>query len=159
MLYLGKTTKTHGIKGELKFYSEASFKEKVLKKDFPVYIKEQKHLISSVRIHKNHYLITIDNLLDINAVEQFRNQNIYIKKEDLELSENEVLIEELVGFEVFESELSLGKVVDIMYNKTGLLLRVQGKKSFLLPYQEIFIQKIDKNQKIIHVQNAKGLIL
>lgn len=158
-IYFGKTTMTHGIKGELKCYTDFEKKELVLKNKIPIYINNQKHVISTSRPHQNHYLITIDNLLDINLVEEFRNKAIYIERSDLNLEENDYLIEDLIGMNVKEGEELLGKVTDIRYNKGGLLLHIKNSSSFYIPYQDNFIDKVDLEKETIYVKNAKGLML
>lgn len=158
-IFVGYTTMTHGLKGELKFYTDVSFKDRFLKKDFPIFIHFYPHKITSVRPHKNHYLITIDSLFDINLVENFRNKDVYILESDLQLLENEVVLELLVDFFVYEKEECLGKVNNILYNKGGVLLEIQGKSKFLLPYQPYFIDEIFKKEKKIMVQNVKGYLI
>ena len=158
-LYFGYTTMTHGIKGELKCYTTFEQKEKVLTKGFPIYIKEVRHEITSARPHKNHYLITIDHLKDINLVEDYRNQNIYIDRMDLHLKEEEFLFSDLVGFSIIEKEEILGIVQDILYNKSGIFLEVKNEKKYYIPWQDAFILKVNTKNKQILVQNTKGLML
>jgi len=158
-IYVGKTTMTHGIKGELKFYTDFSRKDLILKKDFPIFIAGGIHFISSVRPHKNYYLITIDGFHDINLVEEFRNQSIYVSLSDLHLPDEEILFELLSGYLVFENGNLLGKVLNVLYNKSGVLLEVQGDSKFFIPYQEAFIEGVLKNEQKILVKNVKGFLL
>ncbi len=158
-IYFGHITMTHGIKGELKLYTDFSLKEKVLKIGFPIYIKGICHKISSVRPHKNCYLITIDEKKDINLVEEFRSQDVFVEISDIPLKEEEVIIETIKGYQVIENEEILGNVTDILYNKNGILLQVQGRKKFYIPYQDSFVKQIDKKESKIIVTNGKGLML
>lgn len=156
-LYLGYTTMSHGIKGELKFYPELYEFNKFAHLKLPVFINGQTHTITSVRQHKNHYLIRIDALEDINLIEEFRNQKIYVKREDLKLPNNDYLVSELIGYFVIEDQVELGKVSDIRYNNGGILLQVANK--FYIPYHDNFIKKVLVSEKKIIVANAKGLML
>lgn len=158
-LYFGYTTMTHGIKGELKCYTSFEQKEKVLTEGFPIYINETCHKITSARSHKNHYLITIDNLKDINLVEEYRNQKIYIVRDDLHLKEEEFLFFDLIGFSIMEMEENLGIVKDILYNNGGIYLEVLNKRTYYIPWQDAFILSVDTKNKQILVQNTKGLML
>lgn len=158
-LYFGYTTMTHGIKGELKCYTSFEQKEKVLTKKFPIYINGTRYEITSARPHKNHYLITIDSLKDINLVEEYRNQKIYIERDDLHLKEEEYLFSDLIGFSIIEIEENLGIVKDILYNKSGIYLEVLNEKKYYIPWQDTFILRVDTKNKQILVQNAKGLML
>lgn len=158
-LYFGYTTMTHGIKGELKCFTDFEKKEIVLKENFPIIIEDKIYKITKVRAHKDYYLITINDLNDINLVENFRHKKIYIAKEDLKLGKDEFLIQELIGFSIIENEEELGKVKEIRYNKNGSLLSIKGNKNFFIPYQDEFIKKVDFKNKQIFTTNAKGLIL
>ena len=80
-IYFGYTTSTFGLKGELKCFTDFERKDLVLKKNHPIYIKDQKHTLSSIRAHKGCFLIRIDNHEDINEVEEFRHQKIFIERE------------------------------------------------------------------------------
>ncbi len=152
---VGYTTMTHGLKGEVKFFPSVSFSDKFLKKDFPIYIHDTKHTISSVRPHKNMYLLTLDNLNDINLVENFRNQDIWIQLEDLHLPKDEILVECLLHFSVFWKEKKIGIVSEILYQKNNTLLRVKGEKNILIPYQKEFIETILFEEEKIYCKNIE----
>lgn len=158
-LYFGYTTMTHGIKGELKCYTDFEKKDRVFTKGFPIYIQGIRHTITSARPHKNYFLITIDNLKDINLVEEYRNQKIYIERDDLQLKEDDFLMIDLIGFSVVEKEEVLGIVQDILYNKSGIYLEVFKKKKYYIPWQKEFIGRVDTKNKQVFVQNARGLML
>ena len=159
MLYLGHTTMTHGIKGELKFYSDFSLKELVLKKNTPIYINDKLHRITNIKPFKHFYLLEIDGLKDINVVEDYRNKDIYFKKEDILALKDKIIVEELLDFEVYEDGKKLGIIKEVMYNKGGILLRMEGVKRFFIPYQNAFIKEVSLKEKKVYTQNAKGLIL
>lgn len=158
-LYFGYTTGTHGLKGELKCFSDFERKDLVLKNNQPVYIKNKVHYITSVRPHKNCYLICFDNLNDINLVEEFRNQEIYVLRCDLNLLENEFLFSDLIGFSIYNNLEMVGKIKEVRYNKNSVLLSVIGDKNFLVPYNDFFIKKVDLKEQIIIGDNLEGLML
>ena len=158
-IYFGYTTQSHGLKGELKCYTDFERKDIVLQKNYPVYIEGKRHVISSVRPHKNYYLLTFDHLEDINLVENFRHQDIYIKKEELPLKEGEFLYSDLIGFSLLDQTEILGKIENVRYNKGGILLEVLGSKRFFVPFNDAYIKKVSLKEKIIEGQNIKGLIL
>ena len=159
MIYFGYLTSTHGLKGELKLYTDFSLQKQVLTKGFTLYIHESPFEIHSIRFHQNHYLVSFEGLEDINFVENLRHQKVYIQKEDLSLKEDEVLLEELPGFKVKEGKELLGKVIQIVYNKGGVLLKVKNDGIFYIPYRKEFILKIIAKDQTILVKQAKGLII
>lgn len=158
-IYFGYTTSTFGLKGELKCFTDFERKDLVLKKNHPIYIKDQKHTLSSIRAHKGCFLIRIDNHEDINEVEEFRHQKIFIEREELELKNGEFLFQDIIGFSICEEGKILGIIQNIRYNKSGILLSVVGEKTFFIPYNDFYIKEIVWSEKKVIGQNIKGLML
>ena len=158
-IYCGYTTSTFGLKGELKCFTDFERRDLVLKKNHPIYIKDQKHILSSIRAHKGCFLIRIDNHEDINEVEEFRHQKIFIEREELELKNGEFLFQDIIGFSICEEGKILGIIQNIRYNKSGILLSVVGEKTFFIPYNDFYIKEIVWSEKKVIGQNIKGLML
>ena len=125
----------------------------------PIYINNQKEIINSYRHHKMFDMITLKNYDDINQVLKYKGQKVYVKEEDLNLSSNEYLLEELIGYNIVENNEILGDVIDITYNNGNDLLYIKGNKNFYIPYNPNFIKEINREKKEITTENAKGLIL
>lgn len=162
MYYLvGRIINTHGIKGELKVINESNFErffigsELYLKKD-DKYIKIT---ITSVRVHQGYYLITINNLFNINDVLAYVGLNIYTDKHEA-LKEGHYYFDDLIGCTVFSEDGSkIGIVLDIMENPTQDVLEIDtGKKIALIPFVEEFIKDVDIENKTIIVHLIEGLI-
>ena len=153
----GYTTMTHGLKGDIKFYPAIYETDKFLKVNFPIYINDTLHHITSVKKSKNCYLIKLDNLNDINLVEDFRNKDLYIDMDDLKLGKGEYLVSSLIGFKVVEDGKNIGIVKDIMYNKVGILLYVIGSKSFYIPLNDYYVKEVKQNEALIITEHAKDL--
>ena len=160
-LKIGKIITTHGIKGELKVISDFSLQDKVLTLGYIVYIGQDKErlVIKSVRKQPKNYLITFKDLDNINLVLKYKNQDIYIKRESLDIQD--YLIEDLIGFKVREDNIYYGEVKDIYQNKTkvnNILLNINYKKDYYLPYNKEFIKNIDVKNKIIEVKRIGELL-
>lgn len=160
-IYLGRIVNTHGIKGELRLLSDFEKKELVFKKDFPIYIGQvkQKEIITNYRTHKEFDMVTLKGYTNINEVLKYKGEKVYINKEDLHLKEEEYLYAELIGLFIYENEEKLGIVKNIVYNKSNILLYIEGEKNFYIPLNQEFIKKVDVPLGKIEVANAKGLIL
>ena len=104
-------------------------------------------------------MIRIDNHEDINEVEEFRHQKIFIEREELELKNSEFLFQDIIGFSICEEGKILGIIKNIRYNKSGILLSVVGEKTFLIPYNDFYIKEIVWPEKKVIGQNIKGLML
>ena len=158
MIYIGKTVSTFGIKGELKVISDFEYCDKAYKVGNKVLINNIEHIISSIRYHKNYVLLKIDNLNNINDILKYVGFNIYIKRIDLGLKEDEYLYKDLINSEVIDADnTKLGKVIEIL-NGNNVLIKVKGTKEFFIPLIANYVSKFDLNKKILYTKNAKELI-
>lgn len=155
-IFIGKITGYHGIKGELKVVSDFELKEKVFKKGFEITLDNETLKITSSRIHKNNYLITVNNLYDLNLVDKYIGKSIFINRSKLNLKNDEYLLFELIGFSVYDGEIFLGKVKDIMYNKNNNFLCVDN---FFIPLIDVYIKNVDMSNKKIFTINGRDLII
>lgn len=158
LVYLGKITSTHGIKGELKIKSDFEYKERVFVKSFNIYIDGIMHTITSYRPHKQFDMITIDDIYDINEIYKYVGKDVYIKKEDLKLNSLEYLYQDLIGLSIIENNKFYGKVKGIRKSNIPLL-EIDYKTNYLIPLVDEYIKKIDLEKKYIIVEDVKELIL
>ena len=158
MIYIGKTVSTFGIKGELKVISDFEYCDRAYQIDKKILINNIEHVISGIRYHKNYVLLKIDNLNNINDILKYVGFNIYIKRIDLGLKEDEYLYKDLINSEVIDDDnTKLGKVIEIL-NGNNVLIKVKGSKEFFIPLIANYISKFDLNKKILYTKNAKELI-
>lgn len=160
-VYIGKIVNTHGIKGELRIKSNFDKKNIVFKPGFILYIGENhlKEEIVSYRHHKDFEMVTFKNYDNINQVLKYLKMNVYVKREDLKLNSNDYVLQDLIGLDVLDDGEVLGKVLEIVYNGSNILLQIEGNKKFYIPVNGNFIKKVDLVNKVIHVENARELIL
>ena len=124
---VGKIVNTFGIKGELKIVSRFEMADKVFKVHNKIMINNNVYEISGMRIHKNNYLVEIDNLKDINLVEHLIGNDVFFNKADLNLGDNDYLISDLVGFVVKEDDKEYGEVTDYDDNMIKPVINVNNK--------------------------------
>ncbi len=158
MIFIGKSTSTFGIKGELKVRSDFNYLDKAYKIGNVILINNIEHKISGVRYHKNHVLLKIDNLENINDVLDYVGYNIYIKRSDLNLSSNEYLDSDLINSDVINDGINLGKVIDVIRG-VNTLIKVSGKVMFYIPYVDEYIINFDLENKKLYTKNCENLIM
>ena len=160
LVCIGKVINFFGIKGELKVLTNFDKKELVYKVGMPIKIKEEDLTITSIRVHKNYYLIRVNDINDINKITKYIGYNIYVKKEDIILEEDDYLLEELIGATVIEGNKNIGKVTEIYTSNYNNYVKVlYNKKSFLIPIIKEYIIKFDREKKILYTNNALSLII
>ena len=154
---VGQIVNTFGIKGELKIVSRFEMADKVFKVHNKIMINNNVYEISGMRIHKNNYLVEIDNLKDINLVEHLIGTDVFFNKADLNLGDNDYLISDLVGFVVKEDDKEYGEVTDYDDNKINPVIKVINK--LYIPLKGDFIVKVYNVNKIIYGKNISSLVL
>ena len=159
-IYIGKITSTHGLKGELKLKSSFIYIDRVLKPNFSFFIGDTKEKVNLLkyRFHNGTYLLTFKEYEDINLVEDFRNKEIYVSREDIELREDEFLFDDYIGLTAYYNETVLGKVKDIINcGNNNYVFDIIGDKEILIPVNKKFIDKVIINDKIVF-KEVEGLI-
>lgn len=151
---IGKIMGTFGIKGELKVYSESDFVDYRFRKNALITLKKGKlkHQvkITSMRIHKQYILITINDINDINQVLDYVGFDIYTD-EVAPLESDEYYIDDLIGLEVYnQNNELLGCVVDIVSLPSNDVLEIKNsEKKFLIPFVDDYIIEISDKKIII----------
>lgn len=158
-VYIGKIVNTHGIKGELRILSDFEFKDKAFKVNTEIYIDNEKHIIKSYRRHKNYDMITIDNYNNINDVLYLLKKKVYKKKNELDLSDEEILDSDLLTYKVIDKNKNCGIIKEIfLASPTNKIIRVLFDKEVLIPINSPMVKKIDKKLKIVEVELIDGMI-
>lgn len=157
LIYIGEIIGTFGIKGELKVFPESDFIDYRFRKGALVKIGSKKEKleveITSMRIHKNNVLITINNWNDINLVEKYVGSKVYADAADEPpLLEEEYEADALIGLEVLdEKNNNIGVVKDFIEVPQGYIMEIDdGKQGILIPFVDEFI--IDVNDENIVVK-------
>lgn len=160
LVIVGKVINFFGIKGELKVKSNFDKKERVFKIGNNILINNEPLKITSVRIHKNNYLIRVNDINDINLVTKYIGYNVYFKKSDLGLTDNEYILEELIGADVMDNNENIGKVIEIYTSSNMNYIKVKySNKTYLIPLIDEYIDHFDRDTKTIYTNNGKSLCL
>lgn len=161
-VFIGKIVNTHGIKGELRLLSNFKYKNKVFLENRKIYIGDDKkeEMIKSYRHHKVFEMITLFGYDNINEVLRFINKNVYVKKNDLDLSDKEFLDEDLINLNIVFNNQEVGHVVAVrqINPKNKVIEAVINDKPTMIPYHEDFIQNVDLENKIIELNLIEGMI-
>ena len=155
LIYIGKLVNTHGLKGEVRIISDFKYKNDVFKVNNNLYINERKYIIKSYRKHKIFDMITLEDINNIDDALMLKGSNVYIDKEEYKF--NGYLDEELIGLDVYDNEISKGKIVDIYKTNTNDLLVVEGIKRHMIPNVDTFIREVDLKNNKIYINYIKGL--
>ncbi|GAF23333.1 MULTISPECIES: ribosome maturation factor RimM [Shouchella] len=164
---VGRLVNTHGVRGEVRVLSNTDFGEERFAVGSQLKIAsspdERGTMISvkSHRKHKNFDLLTFEGYTNINEVEVFKGNYLYVSEQQLsELGEHEFYYHEIIGCQaVDEDGHSLGVIKDII--ETGAndvwVVERKGKKDLLLPYIEDVIKEVNIDEGTVKVHLLEGL--
>ena len=159
-LLTGKIVGVFGLKGELKVISESDTNRFI--KDNELYLgknetKLQKVKVSSSRVHKGMYLITINDLFDINLVEKYVGLNFYIDREEMDdLEDGEFYLDDLIGLKVINQDKEvLGPVVEVLdlYHPV-IEIELKNGKKILMPFVKEYVKDVD--EEYIYIEEIEG---
>ncbi len=164
---VGKILNFHGIKGEAKVGYSKNRQDFFSSLDC-VYLKinnAYKELkIVSMRPHKNFFIVKFDGINSIDEILPYKGELLFTSEETIRenLEENEFLIDELVGIEVFdiETDEKLGFVVGVSNNGANDLLSVKTKTKHicLIPFVDPIVPVVDIKNRKIKINNLEGLL-
>ena len=164
---VGKIVNFHGIKGEAKVGYSKSQLEFLTSLDV-VYLKDKDNYtplnIISAKPHKNLLIMKFDGIDSINDIIPLKGELLFVDDEVIRetLEEDEFLIDELVGLEVFDSAdgKKLGFVIGVSNNGATDLISVKtnSKKICLVPFVNAIVPVVDLENKKIIINNLEGLL-
>ena len=159
-IYVGKIVNTHGLKGEIRILSDFLYKDRVFVPGMIIYIgrkKEQEEIVT-YRHHKNFEMITMKGYTDINEVLRYKGLYVYVKREDLNLADNEYLDTDYLDLNVLVDNNAIGKVKDVRDTGNNKILVIEtDSKEVLIPLQKEFIKEVNLNNKTITILPIKGM--
>lgn len=156
-LLIGYVSGVHGLRGDLKIKSNFSKSKEVLQNNKIIYLNDEEHVITDSKLYKGYYLITIDNIKDINKVEHYKGYDVFIDRDSLQIKN--YLIEDLPGLNIIYKGKNYGKVGSITSNGLYSLLCIEYDKNYMIPLVSEYIKKVDLSNSTIEVDNIEGLIL
>lgn len=161
---VGILTNTHGLRGEVKVKITSDFWEERFAKNAVLYInvdgRTKELCVVNARLHKGMLIVKFKDYDDINQVEHWKGNALYIFKEQLhELNEDEAYYHEMMNARVQDIDGNeIGTVVELIETGANLVLRVRGeKREFLIPFVKAFVTMFDKEKKIMQVTMMEGL--
>ena len=162
-LVIGKITKPHGVRGELRVMPHTDIPERFTWLD-SVFVGDTTSLpieVESARLNKDMVLLKLVGVDSREAADELRNKLLYVSEEDaIPLEEDEYFLFELEGMEVVtEDGRILGELVEIIETKANNVFVVHGDAGeVLLPDTEEVIQEIDFENGRIQVHLIPGLL-
>lgn len=153
---IGKIVNFYGIKGEIKVVNISSDPQKRYIPNYTVIINDRTFTIESVRLSKNNiYIIKLQGIDSANDAVELKDLDIFM---DVEVAEGEMFFDDILGFEIFDSNHVLIGVVDDIKEIQGRIYLIIGEK--MIPFiKNVFIDILDKDSKSIHLTSYGDTVL
>lgn len=157
---IGKLARTHGLKGELKFYPHDPEEVEFLSGQ-TVRLEETEFKVQSIRGANVPFIIKLEGIDDIDVAKSFTGKEVLTNREDLKpLPEGEYYRFEIEGLEVFDEEgRPYGVIEDIIPTGSNDVYVVRnGDREWMLPMIDSVVKSIDLKQGKLIFHRIEGLI-
>ena len=162
---VGKILNFHGVHGEAKFgYSKN--REDFLSELDVVYIQEgdgYKELkIKNLRFTPKCAIIKFEGINSLNEILELKGKLVFVPEDVARehLEEDEFLIDELVGMNVYDGNTRVGSIVGVSNNGASDLLSVKtlSKNICLVPFVKAIVLSVDTKTNRVQNNNIEGLL-
>lgn len=164
--FLGKITKTHGIKGEVIIWMDVDQPELYAEMDsFLLLIKDElvPYFVEELQIRGKKSILKLEDINSIEETAGIINKEVYLPLEVLpELEDgHSFYYHEIVGFQLKEEKTGeiYGPILQV-YEGAGqdLIAFKKEDKEILIPISNDIVKTINRKEKILLVNLPEGLI-
>lgn len=154
-ILIGKIVKAQGLKGEVKIYPEADAQSICKVKHF--FIGQKEYLVQTIRVYQNMLFV---KFVDVNSREQAEcliNKSVYLPKEEIALSQDEYLIDDLLNLKVLlDNGEDYGEIIEVNNFGASDILVIFGKYGkWQVPFIKDLVVKVDKDNNCIILSKSK----
>ncbi len=164
LLQVGAIANTHGVRGEVKVFpmTDDVNRFRKLKQVLLDTGKEQIELtITQVKFFKNLVILKFKGYDNINDVEQWKGQPLYVTRDQaVKCEKDEYFIADLIGLLVEDEEgEDLGELFDVLTTGANdvYVIKKQGCNDLLLPAIKECVLSVDLEERRMKVHVLEGL--
>ncbi len=165
LVLLGRVTKPHGIRGEVKVFPYSGEPEGLLQYKEVLLSADQnssplRYRVQRTRVQKKSVLFQLENCTSRNQAEELKDFEMYVEEDQLpELGEDDYYLRELEGrLMITEQGQVIGQIHGIMLCSGQNIARVRSEKGeqYLIPLVPQFIVSIEEDE--VRVSLPPGLL-
>ncbi|WP_461204444.1 ribosome maturation factor RimM [Clostridium sp. DL1XJH146] len=155
-LIIGKITRIHGVKGEVKVLPLTDDLKR-FKKLNSVYIDKEEIKVIGVKLQPNKVIMQFEGIDSVEKAERLKNKEIEIKREDaVELEKGVYFVADLIDCEVLdESNKLIGILNDVIFTGSNEVYVVGGEKEILVPAIKDVVINVDIEAKKVIVKDLE----
>ena len=161
----GKILNFHGVQGEAKLGYSKNRKEFLSRLKVVYVLSDNEYIpleVVKIRFTPKCGIIKFKGIDSLNNILEYKNKLIFVDEATARehLEEDEFLIDELVGLDVYDGEKKVGSVVGVSNNGASDLLSVKtgGDEVHLVPFVKAIVLSVDIKSRKIQINNIEGLL-
>ena len=157
-ILVGRIVNAHGIKGEVRVQPRDGDPH-FLTRFRTFYMDGRPVSPTASHVHKSFLLMKLPGVEDMNAALDLRGRDLYIRREDAALPDDEWFDDELLGLTVVdEAGTPLGELVAVENYRAHKVYTVRGDREYLIPaVKDAFILDIDMDAGRMTVRVWEGM--
>ena len=150
----GEIVTTHGVKGEVKVLPWVDAPDVLCEFD-RCRIDGVEYTIESCRIQKTCNLVKLPGVDTMEAAQALHGKTLEIYRDDTD--PDIIFAAELIGMEVYQEDVLLGKLVDVLDYPGNKVYVVKGKHEYMIPAVKEFILSTDMDANVMQVKIIEGM--
>ena len=150
----GEIVTTHGVRGEVKVLTWLDSPELLCEFD-RCRIGGREFKMESVRVQKTCNLVKLSGVDTMEAAQAMRGKVVELYREDID--EDVIFGAELIGVEVYEEDVLLGKGTDVLDYPGNSVYVVSGEHEYMIPAVKQFILSTDLDADRMQVKLIEGM--
>lgn len=164
IIFYGKITGIHGLKGEIELYFNNTLRLNSLPKLFSgmsVFISDSyiPYKILEIKEKPRVIVLTLDEVSDIDTATKLRGSPLFIDTSDLpELDNNTFYESELIGFKIIDDkECILGEIIDCYIAPASAILecKLTDDSVVSIPFANAYFGEVSRENKTILLLDKK----
>ena len=157
-LQTGKIVSTHGVRGEVKLLPWADSPEFLLQ-FHTLYLDGKPFRVEQSRVQKTCALLKLEGIDTVEAASGLRDKIVSIARADARLPEGSVFIADLLGLPVYNGDVLLGRLTEVMPTPANdvYIVRAEDGQEHLIPAVPDFILERNLDKGYIRVRLIEGM--
>ena len=161
-LEAGKIVNTHGVAGEVKVKSWCDSPEVLTGFDTLYDAQQHPFRVMKSYVHKGCVIMRLEGVGSCDAADALRGTVLYLDREDIDLPEDLVFVQDMLGLPVFDQRTgeTVGTLREVVANPAHdmYIISREGKKDALIPACAPFLVEVDLDGGRIVVETIEGLL-
>ncbi len=155
-LETGKIVSTHGLHGDVKILPWADSPEFLLEFD-RVFIQHQEYAVEDARVQKTCVLMKLAGIDTVEDAAKLRDQVVFIARDDIELTDGTLFIQDLLGLPVLADGVEIGKLKEVISTGANDVFFVKGEHEYMIPAVQEYVLERNVDEGFIRVRLIEGM--